>query len=147
MTAVEMARSHVERCLQDLWGVDQVLVDADGDYPYGAGSAACFIGVDPHEPIVVKAVACAAIEVKKSAKLLEEINEINTRCRTGHVYWDRGTVVVEQTMLADVVDRASLAHAGQSVAHVANDIGPMISAVFGGRTPLTGQEDPPELAL
>jgi hypothetical protein len=142
MAAIDMARSHVERCLQDLWGVDQVNTDADGDYPYGAGGAACYINVDPAEPIVVKAVACAVVEVKKSTKLLEEINDINRRCRTAYVYWDHGTVLVEQALLAEVVDRGSLSHAGQSVAAIANDIGPMIAAVYGGRTPLSGMSTP-----
>lgn len=142
MAAIDMARSHVERCLQDLWSIDHVHTDPDGDYPYGAGSAACYISVDPHEPIVVKAVACAVVEVKKSTKLLEEINDINRRCRTAHVYWDHGTVLVEQALLADVVDRGSLSHAGQSVAAIANDIGPMISAVFGGRMPLGDGAEP-----
>lgn len=141
MTAIDMARSHVERCLQDLWGIDQVDADPDGDYPYGAGSA-CYVHVDPQEPIVVKAVAHAVVEVKKSAELLEEINDINRRCRTAHVFWDEGSVRVEQALLADVLDRGSLAHAGQSVAAIANDIGPMIVAVYGGRTPLTAEEAP-----
>lgn len=44
-------------------------------------------------------------------------------------------------MLAHAVDRRALAQAGQSVAGVANDIGSMIAAVFGGQTPLQDLED------
>lgn len=138
MAAIDLVRSHVERCLQDLWSVERVLPDADGDYCYGSGTAACFIGIDAAEPVVVKAVACAAVEVKGTAKLLEELNEVNARCSMAHVYWSNGAVLVKQTLFADAVDRGSLAHAGQSVAHIANDLGPMIAAVFGGRTPLEG---------
>ena len=41
MAAIDLARSHVEPCLQDLWSVERVLpdADADGDYCYGSGTA------------------------------------------------------------------------------------------------------------
>jgi hypothetical protein len=133
---MDLARSHVERCLQDLWGTHDICPDHDGDYPYNSGSSSCWIGIDAGDPPLVKAVACAAVDVKKSGKLLTELNELNTRCRTARVYWHGGSVIVEQSMLAHAVDRLSLAQAGQSVAAVANDIGPMIATVFGGRTPL-----------
>ena len=62
---------------------------------------------------------------------------MNTRARTSHVYWEDGAILVQQSMLAHTVDRRSLAHAGQSVAAVANEIGVMIATVFGGQTPLS----------
>ncbi len=135
MAALDLARSHIERCLQDVWNVDRIVPDGDGDYCYRIGTAACYFGLVGSEPVLVKAVGCAALEVKKSAKLLDEINAINSRCRLAHVYWNNGAVLVEQTLFAEVVDRASLSHAGQSVGHIANDIGQMIATVFGGRTP------------
>ncbi|OMB89903.1 hypothetical protein A5746_21695 [Mycolicibacterium conceptionense] len=144
MSDIDLARSHVERCLQDLWDVHHVQTDDDGDYPYRRGTAACWISLDEHDPPIVKAIACAAVGVKKSAKLLGELNEINSRCRTSHVYWSGGSVIVEQSMLAHAVDRRALAHAGQSVASVANDIGTMIATMFGGQTPLQELEDAAE---
>lgn len=141
LSDIDLARSHVERCLQDLWDVHHVQPDCDGDYPYRSGTAACWISLDAHEPPIVKAVACAAVGVKKTSKLLGELNEINMRCRTAHVFWSGGSVIVEQSMLAHAVDRRALAQAGQSVAGVANDIGSMIAAVFGGQTPLQDLED------
>lgn len=82
-------------------------------------------------------MACAAVEVKKTAKLLDELNEANARCRMAHVYWTNGAVF-QQAQLADTADRGSLPHTGQSVAHIANDLCSMIAAVCGGRTPLNG---------
>lgn len=141
MAVEDMARSHVERCLQDLWGTEEVQPDADGDYRYGVGSAACYIGLDAHEPVIVKAVAIAAVGVKKSTALLAELNEVNSRTRMAHVYWNAGTVIVEQTLMVETLDRPSLAHAGLGVATIANDLGPMIASVFGGATPLTSEPD------
>lgn len=135
MSAIDLARSHIERCLQDLWGTPQVEPDSDGNYLYRSGTATCWISLDAHTPAIVKAMACAAAGVKKSARLFGELNEINARCRTSYVYWSAGSVIVEQAMLAHAVDRRVLAQAGQSVACVANDIGSMITTLFGGRTP------------
>ncbi|WP_377639260.1 hypothetical protein [Oryzobacter terrae] len=77
LAASYLARSHVERCLQDLWSAERVQPDADADYCYRSGTAACYISLDSAEPLVVKAVACAAVEVKKTAKLLDELNGVN----------------------------------------------------------------------
>ena len=136
MAAIDLARSHIERCLQDVWDVDRVLPDADGDYCFRIGTASCYFGLDGAEPLLVKAVACAVMNVKKSAKLLDEINAINQRCRTAHLYWSNGNVLVEQSMFAETVDRSALFLAGQSVGHIADDVGQMIATVFGGRTPI-----------
>ena len=40
---MEMLRSHVERCLQDIWGVHDLVIDDDGDYPYRHGTAMCWV--------------------------------------------------------------------------------------------------------
>lgn len=136
MSYLDLARSHVERCLQDLWGTWDLEPGPDGDYCYQIGSATCYIGLSAGEPPLVKVVACAALDVKKTAKLLAELNALNTRCRTVHVYWQNGSVIVERAMFAHSVDRRGLAQASGSVATVANDIGPMIAAVFGGCTPI-----------
>ena len=45
-----LVRSHVERCLQDIWQVCRVAVDDDGDYPFRAGVAACWVRVDSRTP-------------------------------------------------------------------------------------------------
>lgn len=143
MAAVDMARSHVERCLQDVWSVDRVVADADGDYPYGVGTAACYIGLDPAEPILVKAVACAAVGVKKTTRLLEEITTTSTRGAARPT--STGTAAPSwssRRCSPTPPTGGSLSHPGWSVAHIANDIGPMITAIFGGRTPLADAEPP-----
>jgi hypothetical protein len=119
MSEIDLARPHVVRCLQYLWDVERVRPDADGDYPYRTGTAACYIGLDDGEPTVVKAVALAVVNVKKSTRLLAKLNDVNAHCWTAHFHWVGGAVIVEQTVLANSLDRRSLTYAGQSVAQVA----------------------------
>jgi hypothetical protein len=136
LSDMDLARSHVERLLQHLWGVCDLHPDGDGHYPFCSGTAACWIAVEGGDPVVVRAVACAAVGVKKSMRLFRELNELNAAGSTTSVYWDDGAILVAQTMLAHSLDGRSLAHAGHSVTAIANDIGTVITTVFGGHTPL-----------
>lgn len=135
MTEHMWVRSHVERLLQDEWNVCRAKADPDGDYPWRAGTAACYVRVlgDP-EPYV-QVFAHAALDVKKSAKLLDELNQIQQRALSAAVRWDHGTVIVSQTLVPIGMDQTVLAQAMCAVSEVASDVGPMIAAVYGGETP------------
>src|ERR1700712_3087861 len=148
-----LVRSHVERCLQDIWGVCHLPVDDDGDYPFRAGVAACWVRVDAQLPVLVRVFGHAVVDVKRSAGLLRELNDLNSRSRTTSVAWDaavggagsghggggRGVVRVSTMLHPDGVGRRSLRHALDAVASVSNDLGPMVAGVFGGTTPYADQ--------
>jgi hypothetical protein len=137
---VKVLRSHVERCLQDIWELCRVTTDSDGDYPFAHGTACCYVRVEDGDPQVVRVYAHAVIGVRRSAKLLTEINDLNGRCRTASVSWSSGVVIVEQALHAKAVRRSTLRQACQAVGYVADDIGTMIATVYGGETPL-GADD------
>ncbi|HEX4018235.1 MAG TPA: YbjN domain-containing protein [Frankiaceae bacterium] len=133
-------RAHVRECLQEMWEVCRVEVDADGDVPFRSGSAAGWVSAVEGKPPLVRVWAHVAYGVKQNASVLRELNDINRRSRTAHVYWDEGFVVVEQTLHADGVDVATLGQAWSAVSSVANDLGPMLAAVHGGSTPFSVEE-------
>lgn len=135
MGQMSWLQSHIRQCLQETWDVCRVQIDEDGDVPFRAGVAAGWIAAVDGEPPLVRVWAHAAFNVKATAAVLREINDINRRSRTAHVYWDSGAVVVEQTLHGDGVDAATLGQAWQAVCAVANDLGPMLTAVHGGCTP------------
>jgi hypothetical protein len=54
IAASDLARSHIERCLQDVSGVDRVVPDADGDYCYCIGTASCYFVLDGNGPVLVR---------------------------------------------------------------------------------------------
>lgn len=135
MTDIHRAREQVERWLADLWEVDEVFADSDGDYPYRSGSAACYISVIPGHPTAVRATALAATGVKRTARLLTELNDITLHSRTAHVSWSRGAVVVRRTDLYPGMDQRILEYSGRTVAGIANDIGALVATVYGGQVP------------
>lgn len=131
----KMARSHVERLLQDVWDVCRVTADPDGDYPFRNGTAMGFVRLEPTNPMMVRIWVIAATDTPRTAKFIYELNDVNVRSRNAWVSWSNRFVYVEQALLLKALTRASLREALDAVGKVANDIGGMIAAVYGGSTP------------
>jgi hypothetical protein len=89
-------------------GVCRAPADEDGDYFFRAGLAACYVTAEGGDPVMVRVFAIAATGVKRSARLLAEVNEINARGRSAWVTWAHGQVVVSQAMTAVSVTAESL---------------------------------------
>ena len=81
---------------------------------------------------MVRVFAHAAYEVKSSAALFKEINALNARSRLATVSWSSGVVSVHAALPAEPLDRPSLRLALDMVSCVADDIGELTAAVFGG---------------
>ncbi|HEX4430377.1 MAG TPA: YbjN domain-containing protein [Frankiaceae bacterium] len=132
-------RAHVRECLQEVWEVCRVEVDADGDVPFRTGSTAGWVTAVEGNPPLVRVWAHVAFGVKATAAVLRELNDINRRSRSAHVYWSDQCVIAEQTLHADGVDTETLRQAWVAVSAVANDLGPMLVAVHGGSTPFAAE--------
>jgi len=127
-------RTYVVQTLQDAFG-ERPEVDSDGDVAVRQGTAACYVSCHDGGFPVVRVWAVAALGLRPQGKLLREINDINARTKTAHVYLAGGMVYVEQTMHAYGVDEATLSQAFLAVAGMANDIGSLMAMTFGGETP------------
>jgi Putative bacterial sensory transduction regulator len=141
MAYEDLVRSHLERCLQDVWEVRALEKDDDGDYPFRTKSALGWVRVEPYRPALVRVFAHAAYRVKRSAALLAEINTLNSRSRLATVSWSDGVVSVSWALPAESLDRASMRLALDSVRQVADDISELTAAVFGGQVPARPHED------
>ena len=145
MSDYQWIRSHVERLLQDEWDTCRVAQDDDGDYPFRAGTAACWVSVLHSDPIMVRVFAHAAFGVKPTLKLFTELNEIQRTSLSTNIAYGSGVVMVSQTVSPIGLTGPVLAQAMSAVAHTAEDIGTLVAAVFGGSTPFpvehpTGEE-------
>lgn len=129
-------RSHVERCLQDVWNTHDLVVDDDGDYPFRRGTAVGWVSVRRALPLRVSVFAHAAYELRRSALLLEEINDLNSAARWAKIALDDGVVLVGVDLPDSAVNRISLADAIDAVGTLADEVGPVLAAVFGGTTPI-----------
>lgn len=140
MNEIIWLRSHVERCLEDHWGVHPLVVDGDGDYPFRWGTARCYVSIVVGDPHLIRVWAFAARVPRRSLKLLSELNEINQRAMTAHVYWTGNSVIAEQTIHADSLTKETLGQACLAVGETADDIGMLLAAMFGGETPFAAMD-------
>jgi hypothetical protein len=141
MAYEDLVRSHLERCLQDVWESRQLETDDDGDYPFRTKAALGWVRVEAPRPSLIRVFAHAAYQVKRSAALLKEINTLNSRSRLATVSWSDGVVSVSWALPAESLDRSSLRLALDSVTHVADDISELTVAVFGGQVPARPREE------
>lgn len=141
MAYEDMARSHVERCLQDIWEVPGLEVDGDGDYPFRTKFCHGWVRVEQQPPRLVRAFVHVAYDVKRSAALLAEINSLNVRSRLATVCWSDRTVSVNAALPVETLDRQSLRFALDAVTGVADDVSELIVAVFGGQATLPSQQE------
>jgi hypothetical protein len=143
-----LLRSHVERCLQDIWDVPDLVIDDDGDYPYRRGTAMCWVSPFDGPVPGVRVFAHAAYGLKPSAKLLREVNDLNVRSVWARVALLNGVVRVSAELHWAAVDRLALEQAARGVGEVADDIGALLATVYGGHTPfpveVTGQDEAQE---
>lgn len=128
-------RAYVEQLLREQWGLDQVVSDTDGDYPYRYGTAACWVRVEHGSPLALRVMAHAAHSVKRTAKLLAELNEISSRTRFGSVTWVNGVVSCQYAVPASAVDAEVLGEVCRLVGSQADQLGELLATVFGGITP------------
>jgi hypothetical protein len=129
-------RAYLSECLRQIWGVSELLADPDGDFYFHNGTTECFVSVDGGRALIVRIWAVAAVNLRTSAKLLREVNDINTRTRSCHVVFSKSAVLVEQMIAAAGVNEQTLAQACASVTTVADDTGALFATVFDGVTPV-----------
>ena len=135
MSELMWIRSHVELLLRREWAPDEVTLDGDGDFTFRRGTAVCWVSVVEYDIPMVRVFAHAAYGVKPTAKVLRELNEIQKRCVSASVSVGNDTVLVSQTLSPINLTQPVLAQAMNAVANVADDIGGLLAAVYGGQTP------------
>lgn len=91
----------------------------------------------------VRVFAMAAHSVPAKAAVFKEINAANTADRALRVVLaSNGSVMVDYLLLADAVNTDNLRAVIARVLTVADELGPMITAVHGGSTPIVPEPFP-----
>ena len=118
------------------------MADGDGDYPYRCGTAACWVSIQPGPDPGVRVFAHAAHSLRRSARLLEEVNELNSRSRWARIFWADGVVVTSpRSCTGPRWTGRPWTGRWDCVGSVADDIGAMLATVFGGATPFPVESD------
>lgn len=133
MGELDWIRSHVERCLQQVWGHEPE-PDADGDVSFRYGSAEGWVMVLDGNPPTVHVFAHVVEGVKRTSKLLIELNDTQ-RAVGPALFWYDGTVIAHEVLSPHGLTSESLSMALSDVGDLADHHGPLLAAVHGGTTP------------
>lgn len=139
------ASDRVKAILGDLFGMDALVPDADGDFQlttYGVPVYARILELDPVQ-LRLLAVVVDAVPVESTAlrsELLDEINQVNLSLGFAKVVLVESQVLVVGDLVAETVDPEEIGTLFENVRDVANGLGPAFGARFGG-TAQTPDED------
>jgi len=128
-------RAFVERLLMAEFDTQELVVDVDGDVPFHSGSAACWVSIETRSVMAVRVWGIAAEGIRPTAAALREVNDLNQRAGLAKVALVGGRVVVELRLPADQVSGRSVSRACGHVVGLADEVGVLFAAVFGGSTP------------
>lgn len=132
MSYQDMARSHVKELAREAFGLDEVVVDEDGDLPFPFGTAMVYVSVVGQGRLVrVWSRAVRGVDVKKS--VLREINEVNEGLVIARVWATGADVWVEACFPVEVARALDLHCLVSEVGRTADSIGSMLAMVHGGR--------------
>ena len=134
MPEIQWFRAYVEQILEEGWEQCRVDKDPDGDFPFRFGTAGCWVRIEPGPPLAVRVIAIAATGVRRSAKLLAELNELNAAARSVSTYWSAGSVYVDRALDAPGVTAQTLMGTCAEVGTAADNIGALIAGMFDGAT-------------
>lgn len=142
-----MVRAYVESLLERLIGAQQVVPDADGDYPVRYRDARYYVRVVGQVDSVVQVFSVAVAGVPATAGLLRELNTINSQITFARVFWVQDQVLVESEMVGEGVEPADFDNACRAVATITDHYASALAAKFGGTTAFADEKTTPPTAL
>ena len=131
MALADLARSHVKECLRESLELSTVFVDSDGDVPIAHGTAIYWVAVRS-DGKYVKAWSRPVVGVKQTAALMREVNEVNMGLEHSRLFFAKGMLMLEGVLPVDGLTPEYLHDLCVEVGATADDVGQMISAVYGG---------------
>jgi hypothetical protein len=143
MANAEMIRPYVEKLLKEWTGTDALIIDEDGDIPFRVGSAMYYVSVLDRDPPLVRVWATLLRGVKKNMKLLDAINDANTRILQCRMFWHDDAVMLSSEIVAEDLDKDELIEACNAIAQIADDFDDTLQADFGGEKAFEDQSDTP----
>jgi hypothetical protein len=146
MARADVLRPYVEKTLKELLETDNLIIDEDGDVPIRWGSAMYYVRLLDREVPLVRLFATLVRGVKKNAKLLGLINQINTEIAMARVYWIENDVVVSTELVAETLDKIELDQACRNIGWIADTYDTKLKDEVGGEMSFADEKpdaDPP----
>lgn len=126
-------RSHVASIVTSMTG-EPATTDSDGDYPVRGTTSQAWVRLTTGDPCGVHVFGYAARDVPGRAAVLRELNQHNWGRLGTRVAWSDGLVLVDSFLFADAITEETLTLVLRRVLALADQLGPVLTAVHGGTT-------------
>ncbi len=130
---VDQLAAMVEEAIRRWLGIDNVMRDADGDYPVRIGSALVIVRLHDVNPPQLSIFSPILRDIAASPALFAALNEVNARIRFGRAFWIDRTVVVATEIAAVDVTPNLIALACMELGALADRLDDPLRGRFGGR--------------
>ncbi len=144
MGKAEVFKPFVEKTMKEVLGVDELVVDSDGDVPVRWGSAMFYVRVLDGDTPLVRIFCPLVRNVKRTCKLLEFVNEINCKSVMTTVQWIDDDVLATTELRAESLDKDTLEFACNNMGYLADTFDDQIKEKFGGDLMFADQGDEKE---
>ncbi len=131
MSYEDMARSHVECLLREGMGLEEVIRDPDGDFPFRRGTASYYLSVLPGGH-TVRLWSYVVVGLRSTVAVLREVNTVNARLVHSRLYLDRDRLMLEAVLPVEPLQADYLLAVCFEIGEVADSVGQLMAAVHGG---------------
>lgn len=144
MGRLDRIRPYLEKLLREGFGIPDLTPDDDGDYPFRYRSAGYYVRLYNEQAPTIQLFSVVVRDIKRSPKLLAELNELNAGMAFVRVYWVNLQVVVATELVAETLDAEELGNACNVIGRVADTIGPKLVADHGGHVLFEDDDEDPK---
>jgi hypothetical protein len=141
MSRIDVLRPFIEKNLAAMLELEKVSPDADGEYSFPHGSADVTLRL-VDEPVPLLQLSAVLVSgVKKKARLLEALNEVNATETGFRVFRFEDLLIAAWEIPADTLDPRQFTEICHRFADAADRIDTVLARKFGGKTARADADD------
>ncbi len=132
MARTDILQPYVEKVLKEVSGNDSVEQAPDGTYGFRWGSAGFRVRLVDADPPLVGVFSVVLTGVRKSNRLFERLNEVNSSIYFARIFFKDGAVVLSTELVAETLDANELSNACGMIGSAADHFDTQLQEEFGG---------------
>jgi hypothetical protein len=141
MSRIDVLRPFIERNLAAMLEVERVAPDGDGEYTFPHGSAEITLRLLDAPMPLLQFSAVLVSGMKKKARVLEAVNEVNAGELGVRVFRFEDLVIAAWEVPADTLDARQFTDACRRFAETADRLDTLLARKLGGKTARADADD------
>ncbi len=140
MSKIEMYRPYIEKICKEYLGLEELIVDDNGDIPIRLGSSRYIVRLIDDPMDLVRVFAVAVYGATESPELYKELNRINSNIVSARIFYLEGNIVAVSETPAESCDKEDFAHLCWAVGTLADGVDQDLQKQFGGELAFKEEE-------